>query len=202
MKKSIWVSVVALVAVTVLVIVGAIALLSDGSAEPSASPETTSASGVAGKAPGGVDKQLPRFDVAARPDCPAGGVGGVDLPCLGGETTEQERADVTVAVVWAYWCPPCREELGMIDEFAAAHPEWEVLGVHSDPNAAAGADLLNELGVKMRSYQDDAGKFAGLLGLPPVVPVTVVFAQGAPVGIFPDTFTSPEDLEAAVESVI
>lgn len=90
----------------------------------------------------------------------------------------------------------------MIDEFAARNPQWEVLGVHSDPNAAAGAALLNEMGVQMRSYQDERGIFAGQLGLPPVVPVTVVFKGGAQVGTFPTTFTSPQQLEQAVSGVV
>lgn len=196
MKKSVWLSVAAIVAVTVLVVAGAFTLLRDGTPDPSASPETG-----AGQQ-GDVAKQLPRFDVAARPDCPAGGVGGFDLPCLGGEITQQERKDVTVAMVWAHWCPPCRDELGMIDEFAAAHPQWEVLGVHADPDEAAGAAMLEELGVEMRSFQDSNGTFAGLLGLPQVVPVTVVFSGGSPVGVFPNAFTSPDELAAAVESVI
>ena len=90
----------------------------------------------------------------------------------------------------------------MIDEFAAANPQWEVLGVHSDPNAAAGAALLNEMGVEMASFQDSHGTFAGHLGLPPVVPVTVVFKGGAQVGMLTDTFTSPEALQQAVAEVV
>ncbi len=194
MKKSVWISVIVLVAATALVIAGASFLLRDDSPQPA---EETSA-GVERS----VDKQVQRFDVESRPDCPAGGVGGFDLPCLGGETVEQERKDITVAVVWAHWCPPCREELPMLNEFMERNPEWEVLGVHSDPNDAAGAALLNELGAELPSFQDSKGTFAGLLGLPPVVPVTVVFAGGSPVGIFPNAFTAPEELEQAVQGVI
>lgn len=184
MDRPIWISAVVMVAATALAVVGAMFLLNDGSVA---------------REPEAVDKQE---RIEARPDCPAGGVGGFDLPCLGGEVTEQERKDVTVAVVWAYWCPPCRDELEMIDEFAAANPQWEVLGVHSDPNAAAGAALLNEMGVEMASFQDSHGTFAGHLGLPPVVPVTVVFKGGAQVGMLTDIFTSPEALQQAVAEVV
>lgn len=191
-----WFSVAAIVVATALVFAGAGFLLRDDS--PPADPEP-----VAGEAGAGdVDKQLPKLNLASRPDCPAGGIGGFDLPCLGGEITQQERKDVTVAVVWAYWCPPCREELPMLDEFAARNPQWEVLGVHSDANEEAGAALLTDLGVQLRSFQDSRGTFAGLLGLPPVVPVTVVLQGGSPVGIFTEAFTSPEQLEQAVQGAI
>lgn len=184
MDRPIWMSAVAMVAATALAVFGALFLLRDGSG--AGEPEV-------------VETQE---RVEKRPDCPAGGIGGFDLPCLGGEVTEQARPDVTVAVVWAHWCPPCHEELEMIDEFAAANPQWEVLGVHSDPNAAAGAALLNEMGVEMASFQDSRGTFAGLLGLPPVVPVTVVFKGGSQVGMFPTTFATPEALQQAVAGVV
>lgn len=39
---------------------------------------------------------------------------------------------------WATWCPPCVEELPMLDRFRAAHQAqgWEVLGLAVDQSAA------------------------------------------------------------------
>ena len=90
----------------------------------------------------------------------------------------QDPTLLTVVNVWAWWCQPCRAELPVVEEFARAHPEYTVVGVHADGNAANGASLLNELGVGLPSYQDDAGVFAAAQGLPPVVPVTVVLRGG------------------------
>lgn len=33
---------------------------------------------------------------------------------------------------WATWCAPCVKELPDLDRFAAAHPDWQVLGLAID----------------------------------------------------------------------
>ncbi len=137
-----------------------------------------------------------------RPDCPGPGVGGVDLPCLGGEDSGQNPQDITVVNVWAWWCEPCREELPAFDEFARTHPDYTVVGVHADTNAANGAALLNELGIQMPSYQDSENVFAGAHGLPGVVPVTVVFRGEEKVGVMGKGFSSSSEIARAVEEVL
>ncbi|WP_080793108.1 TlpA family protein disulfide reductase [Corynebacterium pacaense] len=140
--------------------------------------------------------------VAPRPDCPAAGVAGVELPCLGGAENPAGASKPTLVNLWAWWCGPCRTELPIIDQFAAAHPEYEVVGVHADANAGNGAMMLNDLGISLPSYQDDSNLFAGRLGLPSVVPITMlVSAQGEVLATFPRTFDSLGDLESAVGEV-
>lgn len=146
--------------------------------------------------------------VAERPDCVGTGVAGVELPCLGG-TAGQVAADAepagttaTVVNLWAWWCGPCRDELPVFDEFAAAHPEYNVVGVHADPNPANGAAMLNDLGISLPSHQDDENLFAGTLGLPGVVPITVVLVDGEQVAMFPRPFESLAELETAVEGAL
>ena len=177
MKRAVWISVGAIIAVTLLVVAGARSLLRDD--QPSGEPVA-------------VEKQ-----VAQRPDCPA----GLDLPCLGGEVAGEAK-EISVVNVWAWWCQPCRAELPVVEEFARAHPEYTVVGVHADGNAANGASLLNELGVGLPSYQDDSGAFAAAQGLPPVVPVTVVLRGGEQVSVFAREFTSASELAEAVQGTI
>ena len=86
--------------------------------------------------------------------------------------------------------------------FADAHPDISVVGVHADKNAANGVALMNDLDVRFPSYQDDVNRFAGLLGLPGVVPILLVYKQGQPVGMFPHAFNSLEELEDAVSGVL
>lgn len=177
MKRTVWLSAVVIVVVTALVALGARSLLVDD--QPSGEPVA-------------VDKHMPE-----RPDCPA----ALDLPCLGGEVAGQAK-DVTVVNVWAWWCQPCRAELPAVDEFARTHPEYSVVGVHADGNAANGAALLEDLGVGLPSYQDDSGAFAAVQGLPPVVPVTVVLRGGQQVAVFAREFTSADELADAVAGVL
>lgn len=187
-----WISVVVLLAVTVLVVAGAVTLLRGGG--PAGQPDPVdSAEGSGEQAAEG-----------SRPECASTSVGGVELPCMGaqaaGDATPAEQ--ITVVSVWAWWCEPCREELPALNEFARAHPEYRVVGVHADKNEAAGAALLDELNVDLPSYQDGSNTFAGAQGLPPVVPVTAVFRGDEQVGVFPTPFTSADEIAQAVEGVV
>ncbi|ALC04780.1 thiol-disulfide isomerase [Corynebacterium deserti GIMN1.010] len=140
--------------------------------------------------------------IAQRPDCVAQGAAGVELPCMGG-ANGSGNDQATVVNLWAWWCEPCRAELPVFDQFAQAHPELNVIGVHADQNEANGAALLDDLGVNLASYQDDSNLFAGTLGLPSVVPITVIVnPQGAVVGTYPTPFESVEQLEQAVSEVL
>lgn len=141
-----------------------------------------------------------------RPDCPAPQMEGIELPCLGGEIVDGEQtpaAQATVVNLWAWWCEPCRTELPLFDQLALEHPEYAIVGVHADKAATNGAALLEELGVGMASYQDDSNLFAGTLGLPQVVPITVVFApDGTLKGYLPKSFTSYQELEDALAEMV
>ena len=187
MKKQIIISAVVAAVLTVVVVGMALSLLRNGPGDA------------------GEDPAAPREDsvaqVAQRPDCPAGPVAGVDLPCLGGGTGG-EFSEVAVVNLWAHWCIPCRAELPIMAQAAEAHPEWTVVGVHADKNSPAGADLLNELDSPLPSFEDTSNLFAGTLGLPRVIPITVIVQDGEMVGQYAKEFTSVEEIEAAVaESV-
>ncbi|PAT10637.1 TlpA family protein disulfide reductase [Corynebacterium hadale] len=190
-KTAVVASVVGALVVTCFVVAGAVALLRGGGSGDEVRGKGETGASISEEAP-----------VAQRPDCVAGGVGGVELPCLGGADVPGERAGVTVVNVWAWWCEPCRTELPVLERYAADHPDVEVVGVHADRQAAAGADLLNELGVELSSYQDSDNSFAGQLGLPGVVPITVVFRDGEQVGTLAQAFESEEALASAIDGVL
>lgn len=182
MKKQIIISAVVAVVLTVALIAAALSVLGGGESEG----ETSVA-------------QEPA--VTTRPDCPAGPVAGVDLECLGGEATGEFK-DIAIVNLWAFWCEPCRAELPILADVAAKHPEWTVVGVHADKNSAAGAGLLEELDSPLPSFQDSSNLFAGTLGLPRVIPITVIVKDGQMVGQYAKEFTSVAEIEAAVaESV-
>lgn len=188
-----WVlAVVATVAATAVVIAGAVVLLRGGS---DTGTET-------GAAPGQPSAAAPST-AHTRPNCPGTGVGGVELPCLGGEAQAgAPDAELTLVDVWAWWCEPCRKELPVIQQYADAHPETRVVGVHADSAEANGIALLDELKVDLPSYQDSDNTFASTLGLPGVVPITLVFRGDTQVAVFPRTFDTLGQLEDAIAGVM
>ncbi|QPK83397.1 TlpA family protein disulfide reductase [Corynebacterium qintianiae] len=189
MNRPVVLGVIAAVVGTVVVLAGALFLLRPA--------------GGAGEGPdasGGASTSAAP-SIPSRPDCPGTSVGGVELDCLGGGYT-QPASGITVVNVWAWWCEPCRDELPVIEQFAAENPDISVVGVHADASAAQGAALLNELGVGLPSYQDHDNTFAGTLGLPGVIPLTLVFRGGDRIGLFPTVFHSAAELDAAVRGVL
>ena len=85
---------------------------------------------------------------------------------------------------------------------ADSHPDWKVIGVHADKNAANGAAFLNDVGVDLPSFQDPDNSFAGTLGLPGVVPVTVILRDGEVIKQAAQPFTSADEIEKTVKEAL
>lgn len=195
MNKTVIGSIAAMLVLGVGVVFAARGALSAGPADRAAGQLTVSTA-----AP---EDEGASASVTGRPDCLSGTVAGVDLPCLGGEATGPAADEgITIVNVWAWWCEPCRTEMPHLMEVAAAHPEWKVVGVHADTNAGNGAAFLEDTGVEMSSFQDSDNKFAGTLGLPGVIPITVVLKDGEVQGRIIKAMTSAEDIETSIEEYL
>ncbi|MFO6505039.1 TlpA family protein disulfide reductase [Corynebacterium freneyi] len=164
------------------------------------------------------EDELVEEPVAPRPDCPepapgaagSGPLAGVTLPCLGAE--HQGEIDVAAALagtpavvnVWSWNCAPCREELPVLEEWAAANPDVRVVGVQAATSEARGAALLEDLGLEtFVSYQDGFDAVGPALELPRVVPITVVLrADGTVAAVLPQAFDSADEFDAAVRGAL
>ena len=106
--------------------------------------------------------------------------------------------------LWAYWCGPCTEELpAMADYQRRVGPDVSVVTVHQDENETAALLRLAELGVRLPTLQDGQRRIAAALGVPNVMPATVVLrADGSVAKILPQAFTSADEIAAAVKNAL
>ena len=120
-RQAVWTRVIG-VLLTGAVVAGAFTMLRTvNDPEPgTAAPENA----------GTLDTDALISDVGERPDCPATGAGGVELDCLGGENAPVASSGITVVNVWPGGADRAATSCRTY-EFAAAHPEYTVVGVHA-----------------------------------------------------------------------
>jgi thiol-disulfide isomerase/thioredoxin len=104
---------------------------------------------------------------------------GVTVDCVAdGSVVDVGRALAGRRVVlnfWAYWCAPCAAELPALAEYQRrVGSRVTVLTVHQDENEMAALLRLAELGVRLPTFQDGRRRVAAALGVPNVMPATVV----------------------------
>lgn len=103
---------------------------------------------------------------------------------------------------WAYWCGPCADELPALADYQRRVGDGvRVVTVHQDENEAAALQRVAELGVRLPVLQDGRRSIAAALGVPNVMPATVVLRpDGSVAKVLPEAFTSADAIAAAVGS--
>ena len=156
----------------------------------------------------------PRRQADLQP-CPAGGqdpgpekLRGIVLECAAdGTPVDVARALAgrpAVLNLWAYWCGPCAEELpAMADYQRRVGDDVRVVTVHQDENETAALLRLADLKVRLPTLQDGQRRVAAALGVPNVMPATVVLrADGTVAQILPRAFTSADEIADAVKNAL
>jgi len=129
-------------------------------------------------------------------ECAADGSDVVVARALAGRTV--------VLNLWAYWCAPCADELPAMQQYQQrAGDAVTVVTVHQDENETAALMLMADLGVRLPVLQDGRRSIAAALGVPNVMPATVVLRRdGSVADIIPRAFTSADEIAAAVDSAL
>jgi len=81
------------------------------------------------------------------------------------------RGQVVLVNFWASWCPPCRDEMPLLQDFYLAHREqgFTLLGVNVSEDADDAAAFMNANGYQFPVWRDPPGNLLiaeGLNGLP------------------------------------
>src|SRR6058998_3537296 len=80
------------------------------------------------------------------------------------------RGRLVLLHFWATWCPTCREEMGLLEEAARAHPEkLVILGINLGEKRSRVQGYMKEAGITFPILRDARGKVAAaydVLSLP------------------------------------
>lgn len=102
--------------------------------------------------------------------------------------------------LWAYWCASCAAELPAMAEYQRrVGSNVMVVTVHQDENETAALLRLADLGVRLPTLQDGSRQIAAALGVPNVMPATVVLrVDGSVAQTLPRAFASADEIAAAL----
>lgn len=111
----------------------------------------------------------------------------------------------TLVNVWATWCPPCREELPVLQRYAVEPGAADVLTVQVASSPRAGLELLRDLGVRLPTVHDGddfGGEVRTALQVPQALPASYVVSAAGEVRFIenPRLLTDVASVRAAVET--
>ena len=106
---------------------------------------------------------------------------GVAVQNIDGITIDSStvfKGNTTVISLWSTTCVPCRVELPQLQEFAAAHPEIDVIAVNLGDVPTSVQTYIDEIGLTMPVIIDFEGRVSTALGVTSVPSTLVLSVSG------------------------
>ena len=106
---------------------------------------------------------------------------GVAVQNIDGITIDSStvfKGNTTVISLWSTTCVPCRVELPQLQEFAAAHPEIDVIAVNLGDVPTSVQTDVDEIGLTMPVIIDFEGRVSTALGITSVPSTLVLSVTG------------------------
>lgn len=142
--------------------------------------------------------EQPGVDAAGAARMPA-----LAFDCPGGGSLDLGRAPgvPTVVNLWGSWCPPCREEMPVLQELAGSAGERvRVVGIISKDGLPQAAAFAEDAGVTFPSAYDASGQLMAELGVNALPYTYFLDADGALVHTEAGPVASVEELRALVSA--
>lgn len=120
---------------------------------------------------------------------------GVAVQNIDGITIDSStvfKGNTTVISLWSTTCVPCRVELPQLQEFAAAHPEIDVIAVNLGDVPTSVQTYVDEIGLTMPVIIDFEGRVSTALGITSVPSTLVLSVTGNVLNIHLGEITADE----------
>jgi cytochrome c biogenesis protein CcmG/thiol:disulfide interchange protein DsbE len=123
---------------------------------------------------------------AVNPDAAIPGLPDQVFDCLGDTSAvslAKVRGTPMVVNVWASWCPPCIEELPLLEKVSRAlDGEVDFIGINIEDDATKALQLMQDFGISYPSVIDRSGDTRAPLKIPGPPVTYFVTAQGVIAG--------------------
>ncbi len=90
------------------------------------------------------------------------------------------RGDVVLINFWATWCPPCRQEMPLLDEIYGRYESlgFTLLGVNVEQNSQLADRFLADVPVSFPILLDPLEQVSGLYRVPAMPTTVIIDRQG------------------------